>query len=341
MAKFLRLDVYKEIIDTGLIPVFYNPSFDTSVSIIEALADCGVRTIEFTNRGDNAHKIFSKLVEHFQAARPELILGVGSIIDPVTAGIYMASGANFVVGPLFNLEVAKLCNRLKIAYSPGCSSATEISDAEESGVEIVKIFPGGSVGGPGFVKSILGPMPWVRMMPTGGVEATRESIKEWFSAGVCSVGIGSDLIKKTWVQNREFGKISDLCNQVIHWIREARGLPLFTGLDHIGLYPAEARNDQELLLWYEDLFALDRLEKENAFFLGGSQMGKLEISKVEVGLKPHIAIRTSDFDKAVSLLKQKGVEIDEPIIKKDMKLAFLRSEDPAGNKVHIVWRKEK
>ncbi len=223
MARFKRLEVLNEIIHTGLVPVFYQGDLEVAINTIEALCAGGVRTIEFTNRGDNAYRIFSDLVLHFSKANPDVILGVGSVLDPGTAAIYIESGANFVVGPVLNAEVARTCNRRKIAYSPGCGSATEIMQAEELGVEIVKVFPGDAVGGPKFVKSILGPMPWTRIMPTGGVQATQESIEAWFKAGVAAVGIGSDLVRKDWVKNRDFDHIQQKTQEVIRWIRMARG----------------------------------------------------------------------------------------------------------------------
>ena len=160
--------------------------------------------------------------QHFSQADPGLILGVGSVIDAPTAALYIALGANFVVGPLLNPEIARLCNRHKIAYSPGCGSATEISQAEELGVEIVKVFPGGAVGGPAFVKAILGPCPWTRIMPTGGVDTTEESIKEWFRAGTACVGIGSKLIRKDVVAAQDWPAITAKVEQVLAWIQEAR-----------------------------------------------------------------------------------------------------------------------
>jgi 2-dehydro-3-deoxyphosphogluconate aldolase/(4S)-4-hydroxy-2-oxoglutarate aldolase len=162
------------------------------------------------------------LVQHFAHADPEVILGVGSVCDPGTAALYINNGANFVVGPVLNPDVAKICNRRKIAYSPGCGSASEISYAEELGVEIVKVFPGTSVGGPGFVKSVLGPNPWTRIMPTGGVNATRESIEGWFGAGATCVGMGSKLITKDRVAEGDFEAITANVKQVLSWIREAR-----------------------------------------------------------------------------------------------------------------------
>jgi len=223
MARYSRLEVLNEMIRIGVVPVFYNSDLEVAKNVVKACAAGGARVVEFTNRGDNAYRVFSDLVMHFAEADPDIILGVGSVLDPATAAIYISSGANFVVGSVLNPEVAKVCNRRKIAYSPGCGSASEISQAEELGVEIVKVFPGGCVGGPTFVNSVLGPTPWTRIMPTGGVKATEESISEWFKAGVAAVGIGSSLVKKEWVAAGNFDAITKLTAQTIAWIREARG----------------------------------------------------------------------------------------------------------------------
>jgi 2-dehydro-3-deoxyphosphogluconate aldolase/(4S)-4-hydroxy-2-oxoglutarate aldolase len=222
MARFMRLDVLNKMIELGLVPVFYNGDVEVAKKIVAACSKGGAKVVEFTNRGDQAYLVFTELVRHFAEADPEVILGVGSVLDPVTAALYINSGANFVVGSVLNPEVAKVCNRRKIPYSPGCGSASEISYAEELGVEIVKVFPGSSVGGPAFVRSVLGPTPWTRIMPTGGVDATRESIEGWFKAGVACVGAGSRLIVRDMVAAGDFDGIAEKVAQVLAWIREVR-----------------------------------------------------------------------------------------------------------------------
>jgi 2-dehydro-3-deoxyphosphogluconate aldolase/(4S)-4-hydroxy-2-oxoglutarate aldolase len=222
MARFDRLAVLNAIVESGLVPVFYNGDLKVAQRIVAACAGGGARLVEFTNRGDRAWNVFTQLVEWAEVDHPEMILGVGSVIDAPAAALYIGSGANFVVGPILNPEVARLCNRRKIAYMPGCGSATEISQAEELGVEIVKVFPGAEVGGPGFVKAILGPCPWTRIMPTGGVDATEESIRAWFGAGVACVGIGSNLITKELVAAQDFDRISEKVAQVLAWIQDSR-----------------------------------------------------------------------------------------------------------------------
>ena len=223
MARFDRLAVLGAMTETGLVPVFYNGDIAVAKEVLTACAEGGVQVIEFTNRGDRAWNTFTELIAFCEADMPELILGVGSIVDAPTAAMYIASGANFVVGPMLNPRVARLCNRRKIPYSPGCGSVSEISRAEELGVEIVKIFPGGQVGGPTFISAVRGPMPWSRLMPTGGVDATQEDVERWIGAGAACLGIGSRLIRKDWVAAGDFMAIRDRARDVLSWIAAARG----------------------------------------------------------------------------------------------------------------------
>ncbi len=207
MAATDRMAVLTALMEQSIIPVFYDPDPEVCRSVIQACADGGAKCIEFTNRGDFAAHVFLDLARHFAAADASVILGVGSIVDAPTAALYIAGGARFVVGPLLNAEVARLCNRRGIPYSPGCGSATEIGDAQELGCEIVKVFPGASVGGPDFVRSVMAPMPWTRIMPTGGVEPTEESLRKWFGAGIVACGIGSNLITRDLLKARDFAGI--------------------------------------------------------------------------------------------------------------------------------------
>ena len=223
MARFDRLTVLSAMVDTGLVPVFYNGDILVCREILTACGEGGVRVIEFTNRGDRAWNTFTELAAFCESELPELILGAGSVADAPTAAMYIASGANFVVGPMLNREVARLCNRRKIPYSPGCGSVSEISDAEELGVEIVKIFPGGQVGGPAFIKAVRAPMPWSRLMPTGGVDATKEDVERWIGAGASCLGIGSRLVRKDWVAAGDYAAMRDRTRDVLSWIAAARG----------------------------------------------------------------------------------------------------------------------
>jgi 2-dehydro-3-deoxyphosphogluconate aldolase/(4S)-4-hydroxy-2-oxoglutarate aldolase len=224
MARFMRLEVYTALLDAGVVPLFYNGDLDTAVEVVSALARGGVRVIEFTNRGEMAYPVFTELVRYFSKANPEVILGIGSVIDAPTAALYLASGANFIVGPSHNPEITLLCNRRKIAYMPGCATETEIMQAEEMGAEICKIFPGESAGGPGFIRAVLAPCPWHRLMPTGGVDATEAGITEWITAGACAVGMGSKLINSSILKDKNFDWIASQTAQTLAWVTKARTL---------------------------------------------------------------------------------------------------------------------
>ncbi len=214
--------VLSALMEQGVIPVFYHPDVEVCKKVIQACGDAGAKCIEFTNRGDFAVHTFYELARHFDKADPSIIMGVGSVVDAPTAGIYIANGAKFVVGPVLNPDVAKVCNRRKIPYMPGCGSASEIGFAEELGCEIVKVFPGSSVGGPDFVKSILGPCPWTRIMPTGGVEPSEESLRAWFDAGVVAVGMGSNLITKQLLEKQDYAGIEARVRETIQLIKKIR-----------------------------------------------------------------------------------------------------------------------
>ncbi len=209
MARFDRLTVYNTLLADGLVPLFYHGSIETSVGAANAIAAGGGHILEFTNRGDMALEVFSTLVKQCAQASPDLIIGVGSVEDAPTAALFIAHGANFVVGPSFDAETARLCNKRKIGYLPGCATVTEIAQAEEYGAEIVKIFPGETIGGPDFVKAVLAPRPWSRLMPTGGVTPEADNLRAWFGAGVAAVGMGSRLVRGEWLKSGNFDAIRD------------------------------------------------------------------------------------------------------------------------------------
>ena len=222
MPQFLKHEVVRKILDIGLLPVFYNDDIKVAKRIVQACADGGATVVEYTNRGDFAYQIFNELSSWSQKEFPDIILGAGTIVEPTTAGAYINSGANFIVGPVFNLDVAKICNRRKVVYIPGCMTPTEISNAEEVGADIVKIFPGKTVG-PSFIKAIIGPCPWSKLMPSGGVEVTQENISDWIKSGASALNIGSNLIKKDLVKANDYNGIKKLVEQCVTWINEARG----------------------------------------------------------------------------------------------------------------------
>ncbi|MDH6343048.1 2-dehydro-3-deoxyphosphogluconate aldolase/(4S)-4-hydroxy-2-oxoglutarate aldolase [Parabacteroides sp. PFB2-12] len=222
MAKFNKLQTLEAMRSTGMVPVFYHADIEIAQQVLKACYAGGVRVFEFTNRGDFAQDVFAALIKYAQKECPEMILGIGSIVDPATAALYLQLGANFIVGPLFNPEIAKVCNRRLIPYIPGCGSVSEIGFAQEVGCDVCKVFPAGNVGGPSFVKNVKAPMPWSMLMVTGGVEPTEENLTAWMKAGVACVGMGSNLFPKEVIAAGEWDKISALCRYALDIIEKVR-----------------------------------------------------------------------------------------------------------------------
>lgn len=202
--------------------MFYHGDIDVAKEVLKACYEGGIRAFEFTNRGDFAHEVFAELNKFAAEELPELIMGVGSVVDAGTSSLYMQLGANFVVSPVLKEEMARVCNRRKVLWAPGCGSLSEISRAEELGAEIVKIFPASQVGGPGFVKAVTGPCPWTKIMPTGGVAPTEENLRPWFEAGVACVGMGSKLVTKELVKNRDFDTLKEKCSEALDIVKRVK-----------------------------------------------------------------------------------------------------------------------
>jgi 2-dehydro-3-deoxyphosphogluconate aldolase / (4S)-4-hydroxy-2-oxoglutarate aldolase len=222
MAIFSRIDVALKMKETGIIPVFYHADSEICMQVVKACYDGGLRLFEFTNRGDFAHEVFEKVQKYILKEIPDMIMGAGSIIDAGTASLYIQMGANFIVSPLLNEDIAKVCNRRKILWSPGCGTLSEISKAEELGAEVVKIFPAPAVGGAEFIKAVKGPMPWTNIMPTGGVEPTEENLRQWFEAGAYCVGMGSQMISKDIINNGDFKKLTNIVRKACDTLNKIR-----------------------------------------------------------------------------------------------------------------------
>lgn len=221
MARFNKMQVFQATLDKPVVPVFYNSDLNTCKEVVKACYAGGVRAFEFTNRGDFAHEIFGELVKWAAKECPEMILGIGSIIDAPTASLYMQLGANFIVGPLLNPDIFKVCNRRQVAYMPGCATASEVGYAQELGAYIVKVFPGDVVG-PAFIKGVKGPMPWTNVMVTGGVSPNEDNLKKWFDAGAACVGMGSNLFPKEVIDAKEWSKITDLCKNTFEIVAKVK-----------------------------------------------------------------------------------------------------------------------
>jgi len=217
----LRHEVIEEALRVGLVPVFYYGEVEVAVGVARACVEGGARLIEFTNRGDRAIHVFNELSKRLEDDMPEVILGAGTVVDPPTAALYINSGANFIVGPSFSPEVARLCNRRKVLYVPGCQTPTEISEAEEMGAEIIKLFPA-SVLGPDFVRDLRGPSPQTLLMPSGGIALNEEDVSKWVKAGAVALNMGSALIRRDLMAEHRYGEIRENVERCIGWIKDAK-----------------------------------------------------------------------------------------------------------------------
>ena len=221
MAQYKRLEVAQIMKDSGMVPLFFHSDLEVSKKVLKACYDGGARLMEFTARGDFAHQVFGELTKYAIKNLPGMVMGVGSVTDAAAASLYMSLGANFIVTPVLREDIAIVCNRKKVLWSPGCGTLTEIARAEELGCEIVKLFPG-DIYGPQFVKGIKGPQPWTSIMPTGGVSPTKENLTAWFNAGVTCVGMGSQLISKEIIANKDYTKLAQDVKKALAIIKSIR-----------------------------------------------------------------------------------------------------------------------
>ena len=343
MALFSYFDTSVGMIENGLIPVFFNEDLETSKGIIGAVAEGGSTHIEWTNRGDFADELFGELMKWVRKNYADLILGVGSVEDAPTAISYMQKGAEFVVGPVSRKEVAIACNRRNIPYSPGCATPTEVLEAEENGAVIIKVFPG-QILTSAFIKAHLGPRRRSLIMPTGGVQATAESIYEWISAGAVSLGIGSDLISRSIVANKDWEALREDVRKCLHWVKvsqnkvKAENGEIFVGIHHAGVVTEDL--DQSVKALGTVGFKV-RQRTSTAFVTLGKD--ELELGPPgRVKEHGHLAIEVTDLDEAMEILKGQGISCDgEPTLSpnKQVKIVYLAGT-PWGLKtpVHLFCR---
>ncbi len=218
--EFSKEHIINEIQRAGIIPAFYHADIEIAKSVIESCYKGGLRVFEFTNRGENAYHVFLELTK-FVEKLPDLILGIGTIMNSLDAEKFIEAGARFVVSPILKIEIAPVCKKQNKPWIPGAATLTEIVTAKEAGADIIKIFPG-SVLGPKFVSAILPVVPGLKLMPTGGVEPTEENLKAWFDAGVFCTGMGSHLFPKKIVEEKNWSELENNIKQVLKITHQVR-----------------------------------------------------------------------------------------------------------------------
>lgn len=213
--------IIQKIVEQGVLPLFYHADASLSISITQSLYQAGVRVIEYTNRGEQALGNFKQLLDIRNSSMPDLIIGIGTIKNVNQANDYLNLGADFIICPGLNTEVAKVVQQQNKLWIPGCMTPSEIMLAESLGAKLIKLFPGNLLG-PGFVSSIKELFPGIRFMPTGGVEVEEKNLSAWFKAGVVAVGMGSKLITKEIIENKSFELLAQNTKNAIQMIQKIR-----------------------------------------------------------------------------------------------------------------------
>ena len=216
------IDTIQQAMSTsGMIPVFYHPDVEIAKAVLDASYRGGVCVFEFTNRGENAFQVFGQLLKHAEQY-PDLMLGIGTLMNADITKKYCEAGAHFIVSPILKPEMAPVCKHYNKLWVPGCATLTEIVTAKDLGAKVIKIFPG-SVLGPGFVSSIMPVVPGLQLMPTGGVEPTEANLSAWFKAGVVCVGMGSQLISKEIIETKNWAKLQQGVTDALAIVKKVRG----------------------------------------------------------------------------------------------------------------------
>lgn len=219
MKQLPRYAVYAQLVAARFLPIFSHEQAEVAVQVGLACARGGASVFELTNRNASSLQAFQLLKSELEKLKSPLILGIGSIVEPGSAVQFINAGAQFVVSPSFNPEVAKLCNRRKIAYIPGCLTPSEIGVAEESGCELVKYFPASAEVGPEFIKALRGPCPWTSIVATGGIQPSKDGLKRWFDAGAAVVGLGSQLLEKVAIDRGDYAAVEAKVREVAGFVK--------------------------------------------------------------------------------------------------------------------------
>lgn len=214
--------VQNTMITGGMVPVFNHPDRQVAFRVVQSCYDAGLRVFEWTNRGVEAAGLFKDVKDYADSHCSGMVLGAGTVLHGEMCRKFHAMGARFIVSPFIDPDMAKACGELNIPWIPGCGTVTEIHQAQKWGAGIVKIFPGDAVGGPGFVKAVLGPMPSAKIMPTGGVSPDPENLKAWFKSGVCCVGMGSQLFTSEMISNPDTENLVSEIRKTLKIIEECR-----------------------------------------------------------------------------------------------------------------------
>jgi 2-dehydro-3-deoxyphosphogluconate aldolase/(4S)-4-hydroxy-2-oxoglutarate aldolase len=217
---FTNQQIVSKMKELGLVPLFTHDDVSVAQQVIEAAYRGGVRVFEFTNRKKNSFEVFVAMLDYCKKF-PDLMLGIGTVMDGPTTKKFIEAGAHFIISPILKLEMAEVCRDHNILWMPGCATLTEIVTARENGAQVIKVFPG-SVLGPGFVSAIMPVVPDLQLMITGGVEPTEKNLSGWFKAGAMSVGMGSQLFTKDILEKKDWVALEQSVRDILQTIKKVR-----------------------------------------------------------------------------------------------------------------------
>jgi len=206
MARYTSEAVVKKITDTKFLPLFNYADVEVCKQVIKASYNAGLRAFELTNRDTFALEVFRELSPWVEKECPEMCFGAGTILDGDTADAFMDAGADFIVAPVFDKDTGKACKKRNVAWIPGCFSPTELYKAARSGASLIKLFPAGTVG-PEYIKQLMGPLPFLRIVVTGGVQFDEASVKGWLKSGVVALGMGSSVFSKEKISSKNYSAL--------------------------------------------------------------------------------------------------------------------------------------
>lgn len=216
-----KAELLELIPEQGILPLYFNKDEQTSIDLLKALYNAGIRTVEYTNRGEAALNNFKKMRQFIDTELKGMYLGIGTIKDGNMAQTFIDAGADYIICPGLVESVAEVADKYDMLWVPGCMTPSEIIKAESLGAKMVKLFPG-NILGPGFMSAIKELFPNLKFMPTGGVELDRANIEGWFKSGVCAVGMGSKLVSKDVMENKKYAELTEATKQALEIIRSIR-----------------------------------------------------------------------------------------------------------------------
>jgi 2-dehydro-3-deoxyphosphogluconate aldolase/(4S)-4-hydroxy-2-oxoglutarate aldolase len=329
-----RSQTVDALIRNGFLPVIFYRDQQALADVITVIQNSGCRVLQFGRADETAFALCSNLLTSKQLIQKGTFWGAGPVNDALIGEKWLRLGANFLSADIFNAELAMLCNRCHRVYLPGVYHQEDITLAEEWGSELLRWIP--SVTGGKDKAEILARNPDSNLVKTCAVPPAQIEMQDWLSSGGALIEV--PILVAGNVPLSELRLQQDL-DDYRSWVNSARSISVFSGIEHIGIGPGE--NAEHTARWYGEVFNLEVHPGNSSIFIGGTGPGRIEISRTDKPTACHIAIEVDNFERAVADLTAKGISLEKPIISEQVKAIYLQTPDPSGNRVHLMWRKNK